>query len=210
MPHVALLGDSMFDNLRYTSGRPDVITHLRAELPATWQTTLCAVDGATTGTLPYQFPRLPADADHLVLSIGGNDVLRYFDLLQQPDLGGSALLDQLAVARATFQDDYAAALDAVLALDRPTVIPCTIYDCCFPEPESSRVQVALAPFNDVILRTAFARGLEVIEMRLVCTETADYANPIEPSGQGGLKIARAITRALGVTDATGYRTSLRA
>jgi hypothetical protein len=43
----------------------------------------------------------------------------------------------------------------------------------------------------------------VIDLRLVCTEPADYANPIEPSSGGGEKIARAIVTALGLTEQTG-------
>jgi hypothetical protein len=58
---------------------------------------------------------------------------------------------------------------------------------------------ALMMFNDVILRTAFERGVPVIDLRLVCTEPSDYANPIEPSGQGGRKIADAIVCALGLS-----------
>ena len=53
-------------------------------------------------------------------------------------------------------------------------------------------------FNDVILRVAFEHHLPVIDLRLVCNEPADYANPIEPSGRGGRKIALAIARATGV------------
>jgi hypothetical protein len=41
--------------------------------------------------------------------------------------------------------------------------------------------------------------LPAIDLRLVCTEPADYANPIEPSGRGGLKIAGAIARSLGLS-----------
>ena len=41
-------------------------------------------------------------------------------------------------------------------------------------------------------RAAFARSVPVIDLRLICTEPADYANPIEPSVQGGQKIASAI------------------
>jgi hypothetical protein len=52
-------------------------------------------------------------------------------------------------------------------------------------------------FNDAILHTAFVRGAGVIDLRLVCNEASDYANPIEPSGGGGLKIATAIARAAG-------------
>jgi len=56
-------------------------------------------------------------------------------------------------------------------------------------------------FNDVVLRTAVRLGLDVIDLRLVCTEPDDFANAIEPSGQGGRKIAEAIARALGTAGA---------
>jgi hypothetical protein len=42
----------------------------------------------------------------------------------------------------------------------------------------------------------------VIDLRLVCTEPADYANPIEPSSRGGEKIAQAIMRSLGLAAPT--------
>src|SRR6188472_1029743 len=45
--HIALIGDSIFDNRAYIGGAPDVVAHLRAELPAPWRATLCAVDGST-------------------------------------------------------------------------------------------------------------------------------------------------------------------
>ena len=46
--------------------------------------------------------------------------------------------------------------------------------------------------NDTILRVAFEHGLPAIDLRLICSERADYANPIEPSVHGGAKISRAI------------------
>ncbi len=55
-------------------------------------------------------------------------------------------------------------------------------------------------FNDVILRTAVTRRLGVIELRAVCSEPGDYANPIEPSDSGGRKIATAIARATGALE----------
>jgi len=51
--------------------------------------------------------------------------------------------------------------------------------------------VALMTFNDVILRCGIERGLSIIDLRLICNEKSDYTNPIEPSGSGGLKIAKA-------------------
>jgi hypothetical protein len=48
----------------------------------------------------------------------------------------------------------------------------------------------LSVFNDTITREA-ARGLALIDLRLICTEDEDLANPIEPSVIGG---ARSPTR----------------
>ena len=45
VPHVVLLGDSIFDIQTYTAGVPDVMGHLCTVLPASWQATLCTVDG---------------------------------------------------------------------------------------------------------------------------------------------------------------------
>ncbi len=47
-------------------------------------------------------------------------------------------------------------------------------------------------FNDVIARAAFARSVALIDLRSICDEGEDYANPIEPSVRGGDKIASAI------------------
>jgi hypothetical protein len=44
----------------------------------------------------------------------------------------------------------------------------------------------------VITRAAFTHDLPLLDLRLLCNEDADYANPIEPSVQGGRKIAGAI------------------
>ncbi|HEY1387763.1 MAG TPA: GDSL-type esterase/lipase family protein, partial [Ktedonobacterales bacterium] len=76
MPHVVLLGDSIFDNQSYVQrGEPDVIRQLRAHLPADWEATLLAVDGNVTADIRRQLAHLPTDATHLVISVGGNDAL---------------------------------------------------------------------------------------------------------------------------------------
>lgn len=101
-----------------------------------------------------------------------------------------------------FAGSYGAALDAALALGRPVTV-CTIYEGNFtaedewPAP-TVIARLALSVFNDVITRAALERGVPIIDLRAVCTEPADYANPIERSGQGGWKIARAVMRAVGV------------
>jgi hypothetical protein len=40
MPHVVLLGDSIFDNSAYTGGGPDVVTQLRHIIPGGWVASL--------------------------------------------------------------------------------------------------------------------------------------------------------------------------
>lgn len=197
MPHIVLLGDSIFDNLAYTRGGPDVVAQLRERLPGGWEATLCAVDGDVAGDLPAQMRRVPDDATHLVVSAGGNDALGHTDLLGRPARTSAEVFGWLADAAEAFEARYRAALDAVLVRGLPTTV-CTIYNGSFPERAFQRLaQTALTAFNDVILRAAFERALPVIDLRSVCTEPADYANPIEPSSVGGAKIAAAIARATG-------------
>ena len=80
--HVVLLGDSIFDNRASVGRGPDVIAQLRADLPAGWQAGLRAVDGAITGSIRGRLVGLPADASHLVVSVGGNDALRHSSVLE--------------------------------------------------------------------------------------------------------------------------------
>jgi hypothetical protein len=195
MSHLVLLGDSIFDNAAYTGREPDVITHVRSILPAPWKATLCAVDGSTTADLPAQLPRVPEDASHLVVSIGGNDALMISDLLDTPVRSTAEALELFGERVGAFEESYRRAIGEVFRLERPTVV-CTIYNGNLPEAQARVARVALMMFNDAILRTAHEHGLPAIDLRLVCTEPEDYANPIEPSGQGGAKIARAILQAL--------------
>lgn len=198
--HVVLLGDSSFDNRAYVGGAPDVVTHLRGRLPQPWRGTLVAVDGAVTSDLRRQLARLPADATHLVISVGGNDALRHESLFREAARSVGEGLARLAEAREQFQQDYGAMLGAALAKGLPLAL-CTIYDPRFPDPQRQRLGLTgLALFNDVITRAAFARSLPLLDLRLICDEDADFANPIEPSGQGGGKIAAAIRQLLSEHD----------
>jgi hypothetical protein len=193
MPHLVLLGDSIFDNARYVPGEPDVVRQLQAVLPGGWTASLRAVDGATTGSLATQMARLPADATHLVVSMGGNDALGASHLLHERVPMVADAVMRLAAAQASFAASYNSALERVLAAKLPTAI-CTIYDTPRSQPEQPIIATALCVFNDVISRAAFSRGLPLIDLRLLLSEDADYANPIEPSARGGAKMAAAIAR----------------
>jgi len=197
MPHVVLLGDSIFDNAHYTSGGPDVVSQVRNLLPPGWGASLLAVDGSTTVNIPDQIQHLPKECTHLVLRVGGNNALTeasrlgisFFGMTGEPT---SKSLDSLADISSAFESQYRSSVDACLRPRLPLGV-CTIYNGCFPDKSYQRIaSLALAIFNDVIIRVAIERGLPVIDLRLICKAPTDYANPIEPSSIGGEKIAKAI------------------
>lgn len=191
--HFALLGDSIFDNFAYTEGRPAVIDQVKQHLPPGWRASLLAVDGSVTRDIARQVRRVPDDVTHLALSVGGNDALETLPRLSEPSASVMASLTVLSGIQDRFERDYRAALDAVLALDRPLTV-CTIYDRV--PGLTPPLKAALSLFNDVILREAIQRGLSFLDLRTVCTEAEDYSpvSPIEPSSIGGNKLARALVR----------------
>jgi hypothetical protein len=196
MPHIVLLGDSVFDNISYTQGAPDVVAQLSAALPGGWLASLSAVDGSTARDIEPHLSSLPSDATHLVLSVGGNNALLVAEILDTPVASTAEAFRLVADVREQFEAEYSSAVDACLGLGLPLTI-CTVYNGNFPDVDfNRRARIALAVFNDVIMQVALARRLDVIDLRAVCTTPADFANPIEPSAIGGEKIARTLVRAL--------------
>jgi hypothetical protein len=195
VPHVVLLGDSIFDNGVYVPGHPAVIEQLRAALPGGWKATLLAVDGNIAIDVVRHLERLPADATHLAISTGGNNALIASSVLLQPARTVSEALHELADIQGDFRREYREMLGEVLGRRLPTIV-CTIYDS-IPGLELDAV-CALALFNEVILRAAIAAGVPVLDLRLLCTELSDYSplSPIEPSHLGGQKIAAALGHVL--------------
>lgn len=209
MPHLVLLGDSVFDNAAYVRGGPDVVRQARDRLgPEGWQATLAAVDGAVTEGVRRQIARIPADATHLVVSAGGNDALGSVDVLYRGARTVGAGLAMLGDVVAPFEARYRTMLDEVLALGLPTAV-CTVYNPVFPDPEERRyAALGLAVFNDAILRVALWAGVPVLELRSICSEDEDFANPIEPSSRGGEKMVSAIATMLAEHDFTRGRTTI--
>jgi hypothetical protein len=195
MRHVALLGDSSFDNAAYTRGEPDVAHHLRHVLGHGWIVTLLALDGSTTTTIGPQIGRVVPEMTHVVLSIGGNDALLHAGLLDTRVKSTAEALDLFGDAVNEFEVNHRHVTEALAALKRKLVV-CTIYEGNLGLPQAPRASVALRMFNDAIARSARDAGASVIEMRSVCSKPEDFANPIEPSGLGGKKIAEAIARTI--------------
>ncbi|MEM6404854.1 MAG: SGNH/GDSL hydrolase family protein, partial [Cyanobacteria bacterium P01_D01_bin.116] len=106
MSHIVLLGDSIFDNAAYVGENPDVIRQLRTKLPQNWHASLNAVDGNKVDDVYEQLEKLPEDATHLVLSIGGNDALGCIGILNEKVASSAEVFIKLANLREDFENQY--------------------------------------------------------------------------------------------------------
>jgi hypothetical protein len=192
MRHLALLGDSILDNNSYTAPEPDTADCLQRALGPTWMVELLARDGSTMDDLRFQLTHLPKEADTAILSIGGNDAIAHIGLLEQRVDRAARVLAQLA----DITDDFAARYHRVLADLRPRVarlVVCTIYEPPLTDSTTARLaRVPLTLLNDQIIRQAMKAGVDVLDLRSVCTESTDFVKEIEPSPAGARKIAAAI------------------
>jgi lysophospholipase L1-like esterase len=196
MGHVILLGDSIFDNAVYVPGELSVSEQLKNRLSDDWQTTLLAVDGDVTIDVSDQLKKLPDDASHLIVSVGGNDALQHIRILEEPARSSSEVLLKLADIQNTFRGNYSRMIESVLEYQLPVIV-CTIYDQMpFPVEEAftRMIRTTLSVFNDCIIREAARCGVGVLDLRLVCDNASHYSSvsPIEPSAKGGEKITGAI------------------
>jgi GDSL-like Lipase/Acylhydrolase family len=194
MIHIALLGDSVIDNKAYVGPGPDVAEQVRMLVPKQWGVTPLAIDGAVASSVLRQLDHLPTNATHVVISAGGNDALGEASVLDASAQSVAEVLMRLASVQDRFRETYARLLDAVQRRKLPTAV-CSVYEPRFPDPLRRRVSaVALSVINDVITREAFSRGFTLLDLRVMFADDQDFANPIEPSVQGGMKLARAIHR----------------
>lgn len=194
MAHIVLLGDSIFDNAPYVAAGMEVRAQLHSLLGPQHQVSLLARDGSVLEDMVAQVARLEElldPADWLVVSCGGNDVLGLVGAMRTAVDSVLEAAELLASWQSRFRRDYRRMLNVVLSRKKAVAVA-TIYDGV--PGLSPGMRTALAPFNDVILREAGQRGLPILDLRLVCAEPADYADssPVEPSAEGGRKIAAAI------------------
>ncbi len=199
MPQLVLLGDGILANGAHTNREPDTASTIRQLLPA-WTVSLLAAEGAAMAMVPAQAQQLPADADLVVLSVGGNDAMEHVDILQQPAQSSGETLDALI----RMVDEFGGAYDRVVKTVRdraPKVVLCTIYEPpLIGKNTASRARVLLSLLNDRILRTAYRWGVDVLDLRAICTSPGDFAVQIAPSAAGAAKIARAIAAMAGGTE----------
>ena len=194
--HVSLLGDSIIDNKVYVGeGELSVTEHLQHKSSSYF--TMIAVDGDTTkDVLDNQLDNLKEPVSHIVLSIGGNDLLQNLHLLQDETSGMKFALEKCSELINEIQENYIKILEHLSQYDAKVLL-CTVYE---GDLESDLLlakydkagQVMLKMHNDTVYYLASKFEVDVLELRNIFTYKEDYANPIEPSHIGGEKLARAI------------------
>ncbi len=214
MSHIILLGDSIFDNKSYVGILvPDVRNQVSRLLPKDSKATKLAIDGDVISGIDNQLKKIPSDATHLFVSIGGNDALGNIDILTKKVNVASEAFIALHEIKIGFEIAYSNMLKKVLEFGLPTTV-CTIYYPRFDSLNLDRVSdyienfekkydernniqrstmSALAVYNDSIFKVAFENNTPVIDLRVLCNDEADFANPIEPSVNGGEKMAKMMT-----------------
>ena len=220
---IILLGDSIIDNKSYVlNNELDVTEHLKKLF--SYDPHIAIENHAVDGDTMYQLERdhldsnLLSGATHMVVSIGGNDLLCNISFLQTTTklskvMGKDARIEKWGVRELNpsrnrvFEETYFEIIQpftkqyetivANLSNHRAKLLLCTVYEGDLVDSDefsdvnySSKTMVSV--FNDIVYRTANKYGADVLELREIFVSSEDYANPIEPSHIGGGKLAKAI------------------
>ena len=222
---IILLGDSIIDNKSYVlSNELDVTEHLEKLFSNDPNVVIenHAVDGDTMHQLERDHldSNLLSDATHIVVSIGGNDLLHNISFLQTTSelskiMGKGAMIGKWGAKELNpsrnkvFEETYFEIIEpfkkqyetivANLSNHRANLLLCTVYEGDLVDSDefsdvsnSSKTMVSI--FNDIVYRVANKFNADVLELRDIFTSSDDYANPIEPSHIGGEKLAQSIVQ----------------
>jgi len=223
--NILLLGDSIIDNRSYVlEGELEVTAHLKKLYLYEPDVSITnnAVDGDTMYDLKNNHLDTPdiEEASHIIVSIGGNDLLHNISFLQRTSelskiMGKDARIGKWGVKELNpsrnrvFEETYFEIIKpfkkqyetivANLSSHRANLLLCTVYEGDLVDSDefsdvnnSSKTMVSI--FNDIVYRTANKCGADVLELRDIFVRPEDYANPIEPSHIGGGKLAKAIQK----------------
>ena len=199
MTSITLLGDSIIDNKTYVQQQEySVLEHLNSLSKNKFFQ--LAYDGDTTvNVIERQLHSQEiAKSSHLVLSIGGNDLLQNILFLHKGPIENinKALADVHQRIFKSLEQRFETIVEK-LSSHRANLLLCTVYEGDLGRTgefrdvlDSSKIMVS--SFNDTVYKTASKYNADVLELRHIFTSPEDYANPIEPSHVGGEKLAQAI------------------
>lgn len=199
MTSITLLGDSIIDNKTYVQQQEySVLEHLQNISKNEFLQ--LAYDGDTTvNVLERQLQSQEvAKSSHLVLSIGGNDLLQNILFLHDGPIENinKALSDVHKQILKPLEQRFETIVEK-LSSHRANLLLCTVYEGDLGRTDEFRdvldsSKIMVSSFNDTVYKTASKYNADVLELRHIFTSPEDYANPIEPSHVGGEKLAQAI------------------
>ena len=202
---LVLLGDSIIDNKTYVlDGEFSVLEHIQSKTET--PVTQLALDGATTDdVISNQINVIPFGTSHIVLSVGGNDLLNEIGFLMEDfKYTPNQVLERCQSLIAPIRQKYESIVSQLQTTSRANLLLCTVYEGNLDGSVmyddiaiSSRAMLSL--FNDSVYKTHNLFGTDVLELRHIFTDKEDYANPIEPSHQGGEKLAEKLIRWVNAT-----------
>ena len=188
MNKLVLLGDSTIDNKVYVEpGELSVKEHLDSLVD--YEVLQIALDGAITDdVLNNQIDLIPTDTTHILLSIGGNDLLQEIDFLYQDLMyTPKRLLETVIGLLSPVAENYETIVKQ-LSTNRAKLLCATVYEGNLVGSvefdsisNSSKAMVSL--LNDSIFRICDEHNLDTLDLRNIFVSPKDYANPIEPSHQ---------------------------
>src|SRR3954447_18377183 len=111
--HIAMLGDSVFDNGSYVGGAPDVRAQLQA-LVTDAEVSSAARDGAVLADVALQLRQIPPLATHIVVSIGGDDAIGASGVIEEEATSVADALEKLASIRDRFERSYGSMIELLL------------------------------------------------------------------------------------------------
>ena len=199
LSHITLLGDSVIDNKSYLqTGELSVTEHLNNLSDLDF--TQVAYDGDTTFDILNKqlFSPSVRTSSHIVLSIGGNDLLHNLSYLYASSISNI----NIAVAGMYQQifkplEDRFETIIQRLSSHRANLLLCTVYEGDLGRTDEFRdisdsSKIMVSSFNDIVYKTGQKYNADVLELREIFISAEDYANPIEPSHIGGEKLAKSI------------------
>jgi len=199
MTSITLLGDSIIDNKTYVQQQEySVLEHLQNISKNEFLQ--LAYDGDTTvNVLERQLQSQEvAKSSHLVLSIGGNDLLQNILFLHEGPIKNinKALSDVHKQILKPLEQRFETIVEK-LSSHRANLLLCTVYEGDLGRTDEFRdvldsSKIMVSSFNDTVYKTASKYNADVLELRHIFTSPEDYANPIEPSHVGGERLAQAI------------------
>ncbi len=202
--HIALAGDSIFDNKPYVEQGDTVSDLLKQKISLDHKFTLLAVDGDIASDVSKQLINLPNDCTDLFISVGGNDALQHAYILDNKVSTVAEAFEQFTEVIQKFKRNYLAMIESVLqrcgAINCTNITVCTIYN---EVPNlGPLLKTALSLFNETILELANNQQWNVIDLRIICDDEIDYSvvSAIEPSREGGEKITDVIVKVLTQTN----------